>query len=99
MLQAGVQILRVFPKNDHVDGNALEPGLEPGQHAHGAEIYVEVEPFAERDVDALVTACYRDGGRSFQAYARALESVEKRMRQQSCGLFELFGVGLYTLLF
>ncbi len=73
VLESGVQVFSVFAENDHVDRHALKPRFQAGQHAHGAEVGVEIELSAQRDVDAFVAAADGRGGGALEADMRARE--------------------------
>ncbi len=73
VLQAGVKVLGVLPEDHQVDMGVAVARLEPGQHSHGADVGIQVEPLAQRDVDAQEAAGHRRRYRPLEADPGALQ--------------------------
>ena len=88
-LEAGVDVLGVLAKDDHVDqfgvldrrGHALEP-------AHRAQADVEVEDLAQRDVERAEAAADRRGERALDADQVVAKVGDGLLGQPVAGLVE-----------
>ncbi len=65
VLEAGVQVFGIFPKNHHVDLHVCKARFDARQRADRTHIGKEVERLAQRHVDALKAAGNRSGDRAF----------------------------------
>ena len=72
MLQAGIEILRVLAKDEHVHRHVMEARFQTRQHAHGAKVHIQAEFLAQSDVDALMPARDWRSGRPLQTDVRVL---------------------------
>ena len=76
VLQARVQVLGVLAKDRKVERQVVKSRLQTGQHPHRPEIRIQAQLLAQRDIDALVSAADRRGGRALQSDARDFERRE-----------------------
>ena len=74
MLEAGVEIFGIFADDDHI--HIFEARFETGQIAHRTKISVEVERFAECDVDTGRPAGDGCGHGAFEGNAIAADRID-----------------------
>ncbi len=86
VLDSGVEVFRVFTKDDHVDRQVLKAALESWQHLDRPEIHVHVQLLAQRHIHTLVPAADRSGSRPLQSHARALDRLHHGVGQHHPGL-------------
>ena len=80
VLDAGVQVLGVLADDDEVD--VLVAGLETLDRARRAEVRVQAQRLAERDVDAPEALAYRRGDRPLQGDLVAADRLEDVLRER-----------------
>jgi len=64
-------------------GRSREARLEPGQHLDRPEIQKQIEPLAQRHIDAMVASADRSGDGPFQPDARAFQGFEHGIGQKA----------------
>src|SRR5690606_18019083 len=79
---AGVDVLRVLPEDDHVDQPRLLDGRgHAGVPAHGANAGVKVELLPQGNVERTDTAADRRGQRALDGYEMLGDDVERLLGQ------------------
>ena len=79
MLQAAVQIFRVFADDDQID--VFESGDDVRHRVHRPEVRVEVERFSQAYVDGCESGADRRRHRTFESDAVAQDGIEHFLRQ------------------
>ena len=86
---AGVDVLRVFAEDHHVDQLRMADGRgHAGEPADRAQADVQVALLADGDIEAADAAADRRGQRPFDTDQVLLEGIQRRLRQPLARLLE-----------
>ena len=97
VLQARVQVLGVLAEDHHVDVDIVKAGLQTGQRMDRTHVRVQIELFAQRDVDAGESAANGRGHRTLQAEMRPLDGFDHVWRQHLASLGDDAGIQIGPL--
>ncbi len=93
--EAGVEVFGVFAEDDEVDVGVV--GLQAGKRLDGAEIGVEVELLAQRDVDRREAAADGRGDGAFEGDAVLVDGPVELLGDVLAGLGVGIGAGIVAM--